>query len=99
GDTDMPEAPISAGSMTVESVGSAVQAACLEARERLVVMARDDPVSPLAGVAPNDIVVEDGRLQSAADPRRGEPVAALIARHGGQPVEAEADSKPGPEAQ
>jgi xanthine dehydrogenase YagR molybdenum-binding subunit len=97
GDTELPEAPISAGSMTVESVGSAVHAACLQARERLVVMARDDPASPLAGVAPNDIVVEDGRIRSAADPRRGEPVGALIARHGGQPVEADADSKPGPE--
>jgi xanthine dehydrogenase YagR molybdenum-binding subunit len=99
GDTDLPEAPISAGSMTVESVGSAVHAACVQAREQLVAMARDDPGSPLAGIAPQDIEIEDGRLQRVSDRSRGEPVAALIARHGGQPVEADSDSRPGPEAQ
>jgi xanthine dehydrogenase YagR molybdenum-binding subunit len=97
GDTDMPEAPISAGSMTVESVGSAVHAACLAARRRLIALAHDDPDSPLAGAAPDEVVVDDGWLQFAVDPRRRERAAALIARHGGEPIEAEGDSQPGPE--
>src|SRR5205814_6462690 len=68
-------------------------------RQRLVAMARDDPASPLAGLAAEGIVIEDGRLQSSAEPRRGETAASLIARHGGQPVQAEADSRPGPQEQ
>ena len=96
GDTEWPEAPISAGSMTVESVGSAVHAACLTARQQLVALACKDPASPCAGAQPGDIRIGNGYLQLVADTRRREPVAALIARHG-QPLEAQGDSRPGPE--
>jgi xanthine dehydrogenase YagR molybdenum-binding subunit len=96
GDTEWPEAPISAGSMTVESVGSAVHAACLTARQQLVALACKDPASPCAGAQPGDIHIGNGYLQLVADTRRREPVAALIARHG-QPLEAQGDSRPGPE--
>jgi xanthine dehydrogenase YagR molybdenum-binding subunit len=97
GDTAMPEAPISAGSMTVESVGSAVHAACLKAREHLLALARADDASPLAGVKPADLRVEDGWVIHIHEPRRRERAAVLIARHGGLPVEAEGSSAPGPE--
>ena len=96
GDTEWPEAPISAGSMTVESVGSAVHAACLTARQQLVALACKDSASPCAGAQPGDIHIGNGYLQLVADTRRREPVAALIARHG-QPLEAQGDSRPGPE--
>lgn len=42
GDTAMPEAPISAGSMTMESVGSAVHAACTELKRKLEAAGRRD---------------------------------------------------------
>lgn len=70
GDTDMPKAPVHGGSMTMASVGSAVQAACLEVRRQA--MAR-------AGQPNIDL---------------GEAMARV-----GQPIEAEASSKPGDEAQ
>ncbi|MGB7479834.1 MAG: xanthine dehydrogenase family protein molybdopterin-binding subunit, partial [Burkholderiaceae bacterium] len=98
GDTALPEAPISAGSMTVESVGAAVHAACLAARRRLIGIALADPASPLAGSAPDQVVLQGGRLRLAADPARGEEAAAVIARHGA-PVEARADSQAGDEEQ
>jgi xanthine dehydrogenase YagR molybdenum-binding subunit len=98
GDTDLPEAPISAGSMTVESVGSAVRNACVNARAQLVEMARGDAASPFAGLAAADLVVEDGWLRHARDPERRERVAEFISRHGGRPIEAAGDSRPGPEA-
>jgi xanthine dehydrogenase YagR molybdenum-binding subunit len=97
GDTDLPQAPISAGSMTVESVGSAVHAACVEARRRIVERARQDAASPLAGLGPDEIVIEDGWLRHARDAARREPLAALLARGGGQPIVADGDSKPGAE--
>jgi xanthine dehydrogenase YagR molybdenum-binding subunit len=97
GDTDLPEAPISAGSMTMESVGSAVDAACRTARRQLVALALADASSPLHGAAPADVVVEDGWLRSTSDPRPRENVAVLLTRQGGAPVEAEGNSQPGPE--
>jgi xanthine dehydrogenase YagR molybdenum-binding subunit len=49
GDTILPEAPISAGSMSVASVIPAVQAAAGEAKLKLIAMAISDPRSPLHG--------------------------------------------------
>jgi xanthine dehydrogenase YagR molybdenum-binding subunit len=97
GDTDLPAAPISAGSMTVESVGSAVHAACVEARRRIIDLARGDASSPLAGLAPEDIAIEDGWLHATRDASRREALGVLLARRGGQPVEADGDSAPGPQ--
>ena len=97
GDTAMPEAPISAGSMTVESVGSAVHAACLRAREQLLAKARADAASPLAEAKLADLRVEDGWIVHASESHRRERGAALIARQGGAPIEAEGRSAPGPE--
>lgn len=99
GDTDLPEAPISAGSMTVESVGAAVHAACLQARRRLIDLARADAGSPLAGAAADSIVVDNGWLRLASDSSRSEPAAAVIARHGAGAIEARADAQAGAEAE
>ena len=97
GDTDLPEAPISAGSMTMESVGSAIDAACADARRQLVALAIADPASPLNGAAADDIVVEDGWLRTRSDAGRRDNVAVLLSRHGGTPVVADGASKPGDE--
>ncbi len=97
GDTNLPEAPISAGSMTMESVGSAVDAACAEARRQLVALAQADPHSPLHGVAGSDIVIEDGWLRVRSAPGRRDNVAELLSRRGGEPLVADGSSKPGEE--
>jgi len=97
GDTDFPEAPISAGSMTMESVGSAILDACAKARGKLVEIARADAASPLHGLAADQLAVADGWVHAARDAARREAVAVVLARAGGQPVEADGDSAPGPE--
>jgi xanthine dehydrogenase YagR molybdenum-binding subunit len=97
GDTRLPEAPIAAGSMTMESVGSAIVAACANVRQRLVAMAVADAASPLHGEAPEDVVAEDGWLRSRTDAHQRDNVAVLLSRQGGQPVEADGDSRPGAE--
>ena len=96
GDTTLPEAPISAGSMTMESVGSAIDAACADARAKLVALAIADPDSPLHGAAADDVVIEDGWLRSKTGGGR-DNVAVLLSRQGGAPVTADGDSKPGAE--
>ena len=97
GDTDLPEAPISAGSMTMESVGSAVDAACAEARRQLVAQAIADPDSPLHGADAADVVIEDGWLHTRSAAGRRDSVAVLLSRLGGAPVVADGSSKPGEE--
>ena len=97
GDTDLPEAPISAGSMTMESVGSAIADACDKARQQLLALAIADAGSPLRGMPASDIVIEDGWLRSKADPDRRDNVAVLLARQGGAPLVVDGSSKAGDE--
>jgi xanthine dehydrogenase YagR molybdenum-binding subunit len=99
GDTDLPENPISAGSMTAPSTGSAVHLAAAAARNKAIQLAIADERSPLHGARAEDVRVENGRLSLAGDSSRGERYEALLARHGGQPVEARIEAKPGDEAE
>jgi xanthine dehydrogenase YagR molybdenum-binding subunit len=97
GDSRMPQAPVSGGSMTVASVGSAVKAAAGALRLKLAGIASADQRSPLFGALPNDVGAEDGWLYLRSDPARREPMAGIVARHGQGPVEASADAAPGDE--
>ena len=97
GDTRYPETPVSGGSQTAASAGSAVFAAATALRERLVALAVADARSPLSGLRPDDVMVADGRVVARADTGRGEPIAALAARQPGASVEARGDAKPGEE--
>jgi len=99
GDTDMPKAPVSGGSQSTASVAPAVKAAATAARLKLIGLALADPASPLFGARIEDVTVENGWLGWRADLKRREPFAAVIARHGGQSVEATMDAKPGAEKQ
>jgi xanthine dehydrogenase YagR molybdenum-binding subunit len=94
GDTDLPPTPASVGSATASSTGPAVNAAALAARQKLVQMAIADAASPLHGVREDDIRTSDGRLSLASDPSKTETFDALIARNGGQAVEARVDLRP-----
>jgi len=97
GDTALPEAPISAGSMTMESVGSAIDDACANARRQLVALAVADAGSPLHGLAPDDVTIEDGWLRERAGRGRRDSLAVLLSRRGGAPVVADGSSRPGEE--
>jgi xanthine dehydrogenase YagR molybdenum-binding subunit len=99
GDTDLPQSPISAGSMTVASTGSAIHLAALAALNKLVQLAVSDPESPLHRARHELVHLEKGFLSVGGDATRRESVRALMERHGGQPVEGRADAKPGDEAQ
>ncbi len=96
GDTNMPATPVSGGSQTAASVGSAVHAAGLAARQKLVQTAIAATASPLHGAREEDVHAADGRLSLASNPSKSETYAAVIARTG-QPIEAEAGAKPGEE--
>lgn len=82
GDTAYPEAPLSAGSFTASSAGSAVKLACAALRRRLAELAVADPTSPLHGAAPDDLAAEDGALYVRRDPTRREAYAAIVRKTG-----------------
>ena len=94
GDTTLPPAPISAGSMTVASVTPAVHDAAMQARANLVKMAIGDAQSPVHGMAEEQVELKDGKVSAKGSPGKSEGFQALLARHGGQPVEGTAHLKP-----
>jgi xanthine dehydrogenase YagR molybdenum-binding subunit len=93
GDTTYPEAPLAAGSATAASVGSAVKLACLALRDELTKLAVADAGSPLHGLAPVDVDVDDGALFAKREPKRRDPFGAVVERSGRPEVSAKIDAK------
>ena len=94
GRSRLPQAPIAAGSQTSASVGSAVQAAALSLRRRLLALAFFDPASPLHGLTEDQARVEAGRVFSAASPKIGEAYTDILSRHAPDGLEAAAEVNP-----
>jgi xanthine dehydrogenase YagR molybdenum-binding subunit len=94
GDTILPQTPVSGGSQTAASTGSAVYLASQALREKLIQMAISDARSPLHGVSAPDVVLEKGRLYSRSNPAKSETFQELIRRSGQPHVEAKAEAKP-----
>ena len=102
GHSQMPEAPVSGGSMTVASVAPAVQAAGMALRLKLLGIAAADERSPLFGATADEVGVDattdGGELYLLDEPARREAMQSIAARHGG-PVEVTARAEPGDEKQ
>jgi xanthine dehydrogenase YagR molybdenum-binding subunit len=81
GDSVMPPTPPHGASMTMASVGSAVQVGCDMVRRRAVDLAVNERGSPPHGVNPDDVIVRDGRLQMRNDYLRGEAYQDLLTRN------------------
>jgi xanthine dehydrogenase YagR molybdenum-binding subunit len=79
GDTALPETPLSAGSFTASSTGSAVKVACAKLRDKLIALAVADPRSPLRGAPAAEVTADGGALvyRKARD-----PYAAIVTRTG-----------------
>jgi xanthine dehydrogenase YagR molybdenum-binding subunit len=97
GDTEFPETPVSGGSQTAATTGSAVQAACADARRNLVRLAIGDDVSPLYGAAEDAVETADGRLFLRDQPAKGESYGEVLRRHRMSQIEGRANAKPGAE--
>lgn len=97
GDTQMPETPVSGGSQTAASTGSAVQAAGLAAKSQAIQLAIADAASPLYGLSEAEIEVQDGRMASKTNAVEGETYMALLARQKLPRIESRTKSAPGAE--
>jgi xanthine dehydrogenase YagR molybdenum-binding subunit len=96
GDTTLPPAPISAGSMSTASVTPAVQAAALDARKKLLTLASADKSSPLYQADAAQLEFRDGKIFRTGAPDHSENFTALLARNGNNPVEGFAHTEPNP---
>jgi xanthine dehydrogenase YagR molybdenum-binding subunit len=97
GDTKYPEAPLSAGSMTASSAGSAVRMAALALKDKLARTAVADARSPLHGASLDDLDAEEGRLVSRRDRGRSDAYADIVKRSGEPAIEVRFDEKEKPD--
>src|SRR5208282_3187854 len=94
GDSNLPRAPVSGGSLTAPSVGSAVKDAAESALRKLTIMATDDANSPLHGLSKEEIVVNEGRLSARNNSSKAESYVDIIKRNRTPFIEAEANTAP-----
>ncbi len=80
GDTRLPTAPNSGGSVAAGTVSSSVYMAAQDVWQKLTKLAVQDRKSPLFKAKPEDVVMEKGRLQLKKDPTKGESFTALMKR-------------------
>ena len=97
GDSDLPEAPVSGGSMTAASVTPAVRDAALKARGELIARALADPASPFHGRVASEVTIQAGAMCDVKNPQQRELIAVLLARNGGATIETDAQAKPAEE--
>ena len=93
GDTRFPQTPMSGGSQTAASVGSAVKAAADKLLNALFELAIGDVNSALHQAAKNELQFHDGVL-SRKGSKATEKIAALLKRHGMTHLEVTAKSTP-----
>jgi len=92
GDTALPETPVSGGSQTASSTGSAVRLAALALRDKLVATAIADGKSPLYGLPANGVSFVGGEL-SAGNGAKKDSLSALVERSGQPEISAQASTQ------
>jgi xanthine dehydrogenase YagR molybdenum-binding subunit len=98
GDSALPKAPVSGGSMSAASVCPAVEEAAKQAKLKAIALAVEDINSPLHGADQQNIEAAGGKLFLKDSPAKMESYADLLARHGNQTLEAKGDAEPGQDA-
>ena len=95
GDTDLPTAPTSGGSVGAGVVSSAVYVACQALRARVIEAAVQDRRSPLFDAKPEQIAIENGRLFLRDNRDKGETYGQLLTRNGLVDMEATGNAQYG----
>jgi xanthine dehydrogenase YagR molybdenum-binding subunit len=95
GDTHLPTAPNSGGSVAAGTVSSSVYLACQDVWQKLIKAAVIDRKSPLYRAKPEDVAVEKGRLFLKKDRNKGEAFGELMKRGEMTDIEGMAQGKYG----
>jgi xanthine dehydrogenase YagR molybdenum-binding subunit len=75
GDSSLPQSPVEGGSWIATSVSNGIVTTAGAIRDELLRMAQQMPNSPLAGAAPDEVALADGKLVSKRDASRGVLIA------------------------
>jgi CO/xanthine dehydrogenase Mo-binding subunit len=94
GDSDMPLAPQSGGSMLAISLSGAIESAAGNLLRKFLNVVSDDPQSPLRGRASRDLTATNGRIHAREDAIVGERYVDILARHGLNELTADGDVTP-----
>lgn len=94
GDTNLPNAPLSVGSMTVASVNPAVLAACEMLRKDLMDLAMADGKSELNGRRAEEVAFADAKFFVRSDSGKSDSYTDIMRRNGKTMMEACATTKP-----
>jgi len=78
GDTILPRSALAGGSQQANNLGSAVTRAARNARDALVVLAANDPGSPLSSAKVGDLTYAKGEIRVARRPGKGLAIAHLL---------------------
>jgi len=95
GDTQLPTAPNSGGSVAAGTVSSSIFLACQDVWQKLIKAAVIDKKSPLYRAKPEDVAVEKGRLFLKKNPKKGETFGDLMKRGDMTDIEGMAQGKYG----
>jgi xanthine dehydrogenase YagR molybdenum-binding subunit len=100
GDSRLPPAPVSGGSMTTASVLPAVEFAANEALKKIIQVATEDKESPLHEAKPEDVVtLPDGKIALRDDSGKSDSFTEILKRKRLAAIEGESFAQPGPEQQ
>ncbi len=94
GDSSLSTSPVEGGSWTTASVGSAVQAACIGLRGKILKLAQKAKGSPLAKATLDDVVFENGQIRHKEDASRVVSIADAMRAGKSDRIEQEATAKP-----
>ena len=95
GDTNLPTAPNSGGSVAAGTVSSSIYLAAQDVVQQLVRLAVQDKASPLFRAKPEAVQMKDGHFSLKTDSKRGEDFAAIMKRAGLTDLEGSANGKYG----
>lgn len=95
GDTKLPTAPNSGGSVAAGTVSSSIYMAAQEVWQKLIKLATQDKKSPLYRAKAADVVVENGRMVLKANKSKGEDFMTLMKRNETPDIEGTGNGKYG----
>ena len=97
GDSSLPQAPVEGDSFTAASVGSAVKAACENARGQLIALAQTIDESPLAGLRADDVMFANRQIRSRSDRSRAVSLREAMRAGNLEVLRADASASPTPQ--
>lgn len=94
GDSSLPQAPLSGGSWTAASIGSAVKQVCVAVQQQLLKLAQKQSHSPLKGAGIEDVVFENGHIKLKNNTSAAIAITNIMHEQGVNSIEEETTTTP-----